>query len=77
MTQRAMPAVTYLLAGFPKPDGPKRKDQTKRDTLVLQVGGLGVGLAARICKKKSNNCLWKQKGRAGRITDDDKYLQNS
>jgi len=41
------------LAGSPKPDGSKRKDQTKRDTLVLQVGGLGVGLAARICKNQT------------------------
>jgi len=31
--------------------------------MVLQVGGLGVGLAARICKKP-NNCSQNQKGRA-------------
>jgi hypothetical protein len=44
MILRAMPAVAYLLAGLPMPDRSKMMTQTKRDTLVLQVGGWGMGL---------------------------------
>ena len=39
LTPRAMPAVALLLAGSPKPDWSRGRRQTKRNTLVLQVGG--------------------------------------
>jgi hypothetical protein len=39
MILRAKQAVAKLLAGSPKPDRSKVMTQTKRDTLVLQVGG--------------------------------------
>jgi len=42
MILRAKPAVAQLLAGSPKPDRSKVMTQTKRDTLVLQVG-VGCG----------------------------------
>jgi hypothetical protein len=47
-TLRAIPAVAYLLVGLPRLDSSRGKSQTKRDTLVLQVGGwaLGVGREA-------------------------------
>ena len=35
------------------PDGPKTKEQTERDTLVLQFGCSGVGLAVRNCKNQT------------------------
>jgi hypothetical protein len=41
-TLRAMPAVAYLLVEEPMLDRSRRskgRSQTKRDTLVLQVGG--------------------------------------
>jgi hypothetical protein len=38
-TLRAMPAVAYLLVGSPMPDRSRGRSQTKRDILVLQVGG--------------------------------------
>jgi hypothetical protein len=38
-TLRAMPAVAHLLVGSPRPDRSRGRSQTKRDTLVLQVGG--------------------------------------
>jgi hypothetical protein len=38
-TLRAMPAVAWLLFGAPVPDRSRGRSQTKRDTLVLQVGG--------------------------------------
>jgi hypothetical protein len=38
-TLSAMPAVAYLLVGSPMPDRSRGRSQTKRDTLVLQVGG--------------------------------------
>jgi hypothetical protein len=44
MILRAMPAVAWLLAGPPMPDRSKVVTQVKRDTLVLQVGGWGMGL---------------------------------
>ena len=41
-------------------------DQTKKDSLVLQVGGWGVGLAAHICKK--HNCSRTRKDKPDRST---------
>ena len=38
MILRAMLAVAKLLVGSPMPDRSKVMTQTKRDTLVLQVG---------------------------------------
>jgi hypothetical protein len=38
-----MPAVAKLLAGSPEPDRSRVRFQTKRDTLVLQVGGWALG----------------------------------
>jgi hypothetical protein len=38
-TLRAMLAVAQLLVGPPRPDRSRGRSQTKRDTLVLQVGG--------------------------------------
>jgi len=35
----AMPAVAELLVGSPLPDRMRVRGQTKRDNLVLQVGG--------------------------------------
>jgi hypothetical protein len=40
---RAMPAVALLLVGPPLPDRSKVMTQTKRDTLVLQVGSYAKG----------------------------------
>jgi hypothetical protein len=37
-TLRAIPAVAELLVGAPMPDRSRGRSQTKRDTLVLQVG---------------------------------------
>jgi hypothetical protein len=37
-TLRAMPAVAYLLVGSRMPDRSRGRSQTKRDTLVHQVG---------------------------------------
>jgi len=34
-----MPAGTLFLVGSPKPDRPEKRDQTKRDKLVLQYWG--------------------------------------
>jgi hypothetical protein len=42
-TVRAMPAVVSLLVGAPMLDRSRGRSQTKRDTLVLQVGGLAWG----------------------------------
>jgi hypothetical protein len=39
----ANPMVAKLLAGSPKQDRSKVMAQTKRDTLVLQVGGYAKG----------------------------------
>jgi hypothetical protein len=39
MNPKAMPAAAQLLAGPPIPDRFRGRCQTKRDTLVLQVGG--------------------------------------
>jgi hypothetical protein len=38
-TLRAMPAAAYLLVGSPMTDRSGRRSQTKRDTLVPQIGG--------------------------------------
>jgi hypothetical protein len=38
-TLRVMPAVAELLVGAPMPDRSRGRNQTKRDILVLQVGG--------------------------------------
>jgi hypothetical protein len=38
-TLRAMAAVAQLLVGAPVLDRSRGRNQTKRDTLVLQVGG--------------------------------------
>jgi hypothetical protein len=38
-TLRAMPAVAWLLVEAPMPDRSRGRSQTKRDALVLQVGG--------------------------------------
>jgi hypothetical protein len=43
-TLRAMPAVAYLLVESLMLDMSRGRSQTKKDTLVLQVGGLGVRL---------------------------------
>jgi len=44
-----------LLVGPPMPDRSRVMTQTKRDTLVLQVGGLGVGLTTP--HRNNNNLL--------------------
>jgi hypothetical protein len=43
MIPRAMPAVALLLVGPPLPDRSKVMTHTKRDPLVLQVGGYEKG----------------------------------
>jgi hypothetical protein len=43
VTWRAMPAVVERLVGPPMPERSKGRVQTKRDTLVLQVGGWAWG----------------------------------
>ena len=40
-----------LLVGPPMPDRSRVMTQTKRDTMVLQVGGFGVGLTTSQSKK--------------------------
>jgi hypothetical protein len=40
-----------LLVGPPMPDRSRVMTQTKRDTLVLQAGGFGVGLTTPHSKK--------------------------
>jgi hypothetical protein len=42
-----------LLVGPPMPDRSRVMTQTKRDTLVLQVGGLAMGLTTPHSKKTS------------------------
>ena len=44
LISRAKPAVVCLLVGSPLPDRLRLRTQMKRDTLVLQVGGLSMGL---------------------------------
>jgi hypothetical protein len=38
-TLRAIPAVAKLLVGPPRSESWRGRSQTKKDTLVLQVGG--------------------------------------
>jgi hypothetical protein len=52
MIQRAMQAVTQLLVGPPLQDRSKEITRTKRNILVLQVGGWVYGLASNHQKKK-------------------------
>ena len=56
-----MPAVAQLLAGSRKPDRSKVIAQTKRDTLVLEVGGWAWGDDPTLEKKpmfrKPQRCL--------------------
>ena len=51
MTRRATPAVATLPVGSPKSDRSKGRSQMKRDTLALQVGGLGIRPATLSRKK--------------------------
>jgi len=49
-----MPAAAYLLVGPPLPDRSKESTQTKRDTLVLQVGVWVDGPAPHHPKKNTH-----------------------
>jgi hypothetical protein len=51
MIVRAMLAVVMLSVVPPMPDRSRVMTQTKRDTLVLQVGGFGMGLTTPRSKK--------------------------
>ena len=59
-----------LLIGRPMPDRSKLMTQTKRDTLVLQVGGFGVGLTTPLSKKKKKLIVMKveQRKKLSRLT---------
>jgi hypothetical protein len=49
---RAIPAVAKLLVGPPRPDRSRGRSQTKRDTLVFQVGGWMFGWQPHTLKIK-------------------------
>ena len=49
-----MPPVVGLLVGPPLPDRSKKSTQTKRDTLVLQVGGWVDGPAPQHPEKNTH-----------------------
>ena len=55
-----------LLVGPPMPDRSKVMTQTKRDTLVLRVGGFDVGLTTPP-SKKTYCYLSRAKEKAGQI----------
>jgi hypothetical protein len=54
-----------LLVGPPIPDRSRVMIQTKRDTLVLQVGGFGMGLTTPHSKKLIVTKVSGAKGKAG------------
>jgi hypothetical protein len=68
-TLRDIPTVAYLLVEPPRPDMSRSSSQTKRDTLVLQVGGWAWGwkphtvtncseILRKVRAQKGLSCQW-------------------
>jgi hypothetical protein len=70
-----MPAVAELLVGPPKRDRSKGRSQTKRDTLVLQVGGWVQGQQLRPGKNPIPLKMLNYGKPDGRIIDDQSEYQ--
>ena len=76
-----MQAVALLLVGPPLPDRSKESTQTKRDTLVLQVGGWACGsriypvknfIDAKVQRRNSGQ----MQGRRNRLFEMDNEIKN-
>jgi hypothetical protein len=69
MFLRTMLAEAYLLVRRPMPNKSRVMTQTKRDTLVLHVAGVGRGVDDDIPKKCSVEEVlnWKLEGSFGRV----------